>query len=137
MASASGNGITAEQVVAAIHGSRGFVTVVGKRLGCSARHVYNLLDKYATARDALANEREGMRDFAEGMLYKRIEGGDTTAIIFYLKTQAKERGYVERQEVTGASGGAVAAEVKLDLSGLTTEQLRALAAWDADRKGED
>ncbi len=112
MASASGNGITAEQVVAAIHGSKGFVTVVGKRLGCSARHVYNLLDKYATARDALADERESMRDFAEGMLYKRIEEGDTTAIIFYLKTQGKDRGYVERQEVTGAGGGEVNIVVK-------------------------
>lgn len=106
------HGYTAEEVVAAIEGSKGFVTIIGKRLGCSARHVYNLLDKYATARDALANEREGMRDFAEGMLYKRIEGGDTTAIIFYLKTQAKGRGYVERQEVTGAEGGAVNIVVK-------------------------
>lgn len=106
------HGYTAEEVVAAIEGSKGFVTIIGKRLGCSARHVYNLLDKYATARDALANEREGMRDFAEGMLYKRIEGGDTTAIIFYLKTQAKERGYVERQEVTGAGGGAVTIRIE-------------------------
>lgn len=121
------HGYTAEEVVAAIEGSKGFVTIIGKRLGCSARHVYNLLDKYATARDALANEREGMRDFAEGMLYKRIEGGDTTVIIFYLKTQAKERGYVERQEVTGAGGGEVRAEVKLDLSGMDAEQLRTLA----------
>lgn len=123
------HGYTAEEVVAAIEGSKGFVTIIGKRLGCSARHVYNLLDKYATARDALANEREGMRDFAEGMLYKRIEGGDTTAIIFYLKTQAKDRGYVERtqQEITGRDGGAVTAEVKLDLSGMDAEQLRTLA----------
>lgn len=112
MASASGNGITAEQVVAAIHGSKGFVTVVGKRLGCSARHVYNLLDKYATARDALADERESMRDFAEGMLYKRIEEGDTTAIIFYLKTQGKDRGYVERQEHSGPDGGAVTIRIE-------------------------
>lgn len=114
MASASGNGITAEQVVAAIHGSKGFVTVVGKRLGCSARHVYNLLDKYATARDALADERESMRDFAEGMLYKRIEKGDTTAIIFYLKTQGKDRGYVERQEHSGPDGGALTVRVVYD-----------------------
>jgi len=104
------HGYTAEEVVAAIEGSKGFVTIIGKRLGCSARHVYNLLDKYATARDALANEREGMRDFAEGMLYKRIEGGDTTAIIFYLKTQCKDRGYIERTEHTGEAGGAIRIE---------------------------
>lgn len=45
--------------------------------------------------------------------------------------------FTDRSEVSGPGGGAIAAEVKLDLSGLTTEQLRALAAWDADRKGED
>jgi len=106
---ANGNSITAAQTIKAIQGSKGFVTIIGKRLGCSARHVYNLLDKYPTAREALENERESMKDFAEGQLFKRIEGGDTTAIIFYLKTQAKERGYVERtqQEITGRDGGAV------------------------------
>lgn len=126
---ANGNGITAAETIKAIIGSKGFVTIIGKRLGCSARHVYNLLEKYPTAREALENEREGMKDFAEGQLFKRIEGGDTTAMIFFLKTQAKDRGYVERtqQEITGRDGGAVKAEVNLDLSGLDTERLRALA----------
>ena len=96
------NGITAEQTVEAIKGSGGFVTQIAKRLGVTPRHVYNLLDKYQTAKDALFDEREGMKDMAEGEMLKKIKKGDTTMIIFYLKTQAKDRGYVERQEIGGA-----------------------------------
>jgi hypothetical protein len=39
-----------------------------------------------------------------------IKAGNVTAIIFYLKTQAKDRGYVERQELTGADGGKLQVE---------------------------
>ena len=38
-------------------------------------------------------------DFAETSLFKQIENQDTAATIFYLKTQAKSRGYVEQDKV--------------------------------------
>jgi hypothetical protein len=38
-------------------------------------------------------------DFAETQLHKQVSEGNIAAIIFYLKTQGKKRGYVEKQEI--------------------------------------
>jgi hypothetical protein len=43
-------------------------------------------------------------DFAESKLHQQIDNGNITAIIFYLKTKGKNRGYVERQEISGVDG---------------------------------
>ena len=40
----------------------------------------------------------------EGQLLSQIRRGNITAIIFFLKTKAKHRGYVERHEYTGKDG---------------------------------
>ena len=104
--------ITAEQAIEAIQESGGFVTEVARRLGITRRHVYNLRDKYVTVAEALVDERERQLDHAELQLHKQIKAGNMTAIIFYLKTQGKQRGYVERQEVTGAGGGTLSIDSK-------------------------
>lgn len=46
-------------------------------------------------------------DFVESKLFNLINQNDTAATIFYLKTKAKKRGYIERSELTGADGGPI------------------------------
>jgi len=44
---------------------------------------------------------------AETELYRAIRDGKDWAVKYILSTKGKSRGYVERQEVTGADGGAI------------------------------
>ena len=65
------------------------------------------INTYPTVKAVADEERETLIDFAENQLFKQVQDGNITAIIFTLKTIGKSRGYVERQEVTGAEGKAL------------------------------
>ena len=95
---------TAEQVITAIRKTRGLVTLTATVLDCTPDTVRNYAKRYATVAEALKEERERMTDIAESALYQKIKDGEGWAVCFYLKTQGKDRGYVERQEVTGKDG---------------------------------
>ena len=50
---------------------------------------------------------EFRKDIAENKLNSLINDKNPAAVFFFLKCKAKDRGYIERQEVTGADGGAI------------------------------
>ena len=95
---------TAQQVADALTQAKGFVSVAARNLGCTDQTVRNYIERYAACKQAVTDAREAMIDYAEGKLYQNIQNNDTVSILFFLKSQAKQRGYVERTEVTGANG---------------------------------
>jgi len=98
---------SAEQVIEAIRKSRGLLSVVAQRLGCTRQTVENYVKRYPTVDRAVKEERQKVIDVAEGKLFEKLQSGESWAIQFILKTLGKERGYTERTEVTGAEGGAM------------------------------
>jgi hypothetical protein len=108
-------GYTEQDFLDAIKGSGGYVTEIARRLGCSRTTVYNSYERWPDLREAVLDEKEGLKDLAENELFRQIAGGNTTAVIFYLKTQAKDRGYIERQQYEHSGG--------IDVSKLSDEEL--------------
>lgn len=84
--------------------SFGNVTAISNRLGVSRRTVYNYIERWKTVADAIDDERERRKDFVEDKMFQRIISGSDTMIIFFAKTQMKDRGYIERQELSGPDG---------------------------------
>ena len=87
-----------KQLIEALTKSLGIVTTACKSVGISRTTFYEYYkdDEFKNKVDSI----DGIAlDFAESQLHKQIQEGNTTAIIFYLKTKGKKRGYVERQEI--------------------------------------
>ena len=94
---------TAKQVTEALLKSDGNLTAAASKLGVTRQAVYNYIKRYAL-QSVIEDARENMVDEAVGQLHKLVRDGNLGATIFYLKTQAKGRGFTERIEQTGANG---------------------------------
>lgn len=101
-----------EQVAEALRNAGGIFSGAAQQLNCAPNTIANYVRDSAVLRDLLEELQEQHLDLAETKLIKLILDGDKTAIIFYLKTKGKSRGYSERTEVTGANGAPLTTDVK-------------------------
>ena len=78
------------------------VTKTCRAIGIDRTTYYRWYEKDAKFHQAVDNLENVRLDFAEDALNLKMQQGDTTAIIFFLKTKGKHRGYVEKviQDVT-------------------------------------
>ena len=87
-----------ELVAAAIVELTGNVAAVARRFNVARASVNELISKRPSLQLVVTDCREGMTDNVESSLYRAALAGESWAVCFFLKTQAKHRGYVERTE---------------------------------------
>lgn len=105
------------KLLEALELSNGIVTSACASIGCPRSTYYKWLNEDAEFKAAVDEIQDVAIDFVESKLMEKINGVTTqtynskgepviyeqppsdTAIIFYLKTKAKKRGYVERTEI--------------------------------------
>lgn len=90
------------------------ITKACAAVNISRQTFYNYIRDDEAFKQAVIDLEELLLDDAESYLRKQMTGyrtpdgkevtPDTTAIIFFLKTKGKKRGYIERHEWTGADG---------------------------------
>ena len=83
----------------------GNVSRACKALGCSRMAYYDWYKNDEAFKFVVDEIQESLIDNAESQLYKLINDGNAVSILFFLKTKAKSRGYVERQETDITSKG--------------------------------
>lgn len=97
--------LNSEKVIAKINELKGNVAMVARSFQMSRQTMYKYINSHPTVKAAVDEARETMLDNVESVLYSKALEGEAWAVCFFLKTQGKARGYVERQEHTGTDGG--------------------------------
>jgi len=86
-------------MIQALTKALGVVTVACKSVGINRDTHYRWLKEDAEYKAEVKDLDNVALDFAENALHKLMEKGEVSAIIFYLKTKGKQRGFIERQEL--------------------------------------
>ena len=105
--------ILKRQLVEALEKSLGVVTTAVKIVGIARSTFYEWYNNDEAFKKEVDSIGDIALDFAESQLHKQIKDGNSTATIFYLKTKGKRRGYIERQEITGAEGEPSAFKIEI------------------------
>ena len=83
----------------ALRNNLGHITNACVAANIGRRTYYEWIEKDDDFREDVSHVQESLLDLAESKLLENIESNENVAIIFYLKTKGKKRGYIEKQEV--------------------------------------
>ena len=97
-----------EQISAALLESKGIIKDAARILECDRTALSRRIRDSASLTKKKEQAFDSFVDDVEKTYYeKMMESKDKVMMIFFLKCHGKERGWVERQELTGADGEAL------------------------------
>jgi len=82
-----------------LRNNAGNIKLSCEKAGIGRTTYYNWIDDDKDFEKEVSNVNEELVDFAESQLMKKIQDGNLTAIIFFLKTKGQTRGYIEKQYI--------------------------------------
>ena len=85
--------------IEALRNNLGHISNACEAAKIGRRTYYLWIDKDKDFKEDVDHIQDSLLDLAESKLLENIENNENTAIIFYLKTKGKRRGYIEKQEV--------------------------------------
>lgn len=110
----------------ALANTSGIVSSACKAANVSRMTYYRWYNDDPDFREKADDIKELQKDFAESLILKKMKEGDTTMIIFYAKTQMKDRGYTERKEITGKDGEDLIKGKEIDIDKLSDDERKLL-----------
>lgn len=99
---------TTAEIIKALQDTNGLVSLAARKLGCAPNTIYNRAKDVKSVQQTIDDARIELIDHAELALRSAVLSKEPWAVALVLKTLGKGRGYVERQEVTGADGAPIA-----------------------------
>jgi Bacterial regulatory protein, Fis family len=96
------------EIAEALRRTLGVRSAAANALGCVPATITKYLKQYPDLADVQREAEASAIDLAESKLYKLIQSGNLTAIMFFLRTKGRGRGYNERYEISGPDGKDIA-----------------------------
>ena len=89
----------ADEMAEALRETKGLISVAARKIGCEPNTVRAYIKRYPTVAQVVKDSRESITDLAETRLWAAIDRGEPWAVQFWLRTQARERGYSDRYDL--------------------------------------
>lgn len=90
--------LTAKLVEEQLRAHKGNISAVARACQVTRQGVQAYMRDKPSLQAVLKETRESMKDGAESRLYEAVDAGESWAICFFLKCQAKDRGYIEKDD---------------------------------------
>lgn len=124
---------TNEEIYDALRAANGNFMAAATALGCNRQVIKKRVEETPMLIDLVADFKDGVLDQAETNIYSAVLAGDQAASKFVLTTIGKERGFITRNEMTGAGGTDLSAGMR-DVVGSMVDQIAERMAEAAAKK---